>query len=53
VIRTLLIRGMILGMVAGVLSLVFAYVFGEPGIDSGVALRTRPPGPPVQLPRWS
>ena len=36
-IRTLLIRGMIVGMVAGVLSLVFAYVFGEPGIDSGVA----------------
>jgi hypothetical protein len=35
--RTLLIRGMIVGVVAGLLSLVFAYVFGEPGIDSGVA----------------
>jgi predicted cobalt transporter CbtA len=28
---------MIVGVVAGLLSLVFAYVFGEPGIDSGVA----------------
>jgi hypothetical protein len=35
--RTLLIRGMIVGVIAGLLSLVFAYVFGEPGIDSGVA----------------
>jgi|SRR6185312_5964889 hypothetical protein len=37
VTRTLLIRGMIVGVVAGLLSLVFAYAFGEPGIDSGVA----------------
>jgi hypothetical protein len=35
--RTLLIRGMIVGVVAGLLSRVFAYAFGEPGIDSGVA----------------
>src|SRR5262245_24661628 len=36
-VRTLLIRGMIVGVVAGLLSVVFAYVFGEPGVEGGIA----------------
>ncbi|MGH3840135.1 MAG: CbtA family protein [Pseudonocardiaceae bacterium] len=35
--RTLLIRGMIVGVVAGLLSLMFAYAFGEPGVEGGIA----------------
>jgi predicted cobalt transporter CbtA len=45
---------MIVGVIAGVLSLVFAYVFGEPGIDSGVtfedqAARAAGTGPEMEL----
>lgn len=39
--RTLLIRGMVAGVVAGLLSLVFAYVFGEPGVQGGIAFEDR------------
>ena len=35
--RTLLVRGMIAGVLAGLATLVFAYVFGEPGVEGGIA----------------
>ncbi len=35
--RALLVRGMIAGVVAGLVTLVFAYVFGEPGVNGGIA----------------
>ncbi|MDQ3154665.1 MAG: CbtA family protein [Actinomycetota bacterium] len=36
-VRTLLIRGMLVGALAGLLGAVFAYVFGEPPVDSAIA----------------
>lgn len=36
-VRTLLVRGMIAGLVAGLVTLVFAYIFGEPGVNGGIA----------------
>ncbi|MDQ3577666.1 MAG: CbtA family protein [Actinomycetota bacterium] len=36
-IRTLLVRGIYAGMAAGLLSWLFSYVFGEPGIEGGIA----------------
>lgn len=35
--RTLLVRGMTAGIVAGLATLVFATVFGEPGVNGGIA----------------
>jgi Probable cobalt transporter subunit (CbtA) len=35
--RILLVRGMLAGLVAGLATLAFAYVFGEPGVDGGIA----------------
>ncbi|MET4922892.1 CbtA family protein [Streptomyces sp. PSRA5] len=37
-VRNLLVRGMIAGVVAGLLAFAFAYVVGEPSIDSSIAL---------------
>jgi predicted cobalt transporter CbtA len=37
VVRTLLVRGMLAGAVAGVAAFVVAYLFGEPGIEGGIA----------------
>jgi predicted cobalt transporter CbtA len=37
-IRTLLIRGMLVGLVAGVLAFVFAHTFGEPPVDAAIAV---------------
>lgn len=39
--RSLLVRGMIAGVAGGLLTLLFAYVFGEPGVDGGIAFETR------------
>jgi MFS family permease len=36
-VRTLLIRGMLLGVLAGLLAAAFAYVFGEPSVDWAIA----------------
>jgi hypothetical protein len=36
-VRSLLIRGMLVGVVAGLLAFAFARVFGEPGVDSAIA----------------
>jgi predicted cobalt transporter CbtA len=41
VVRTLLVRGMTAGVVAGLALLVFSYVFGEPGIEGGIAFEDR------------
>ncbi|WP_283137622.1 CbtA family protein [Rhizohabitans arisaemae] len=37
-IRTLLVRGLLVGLVAGLIAAVFAYVVGEPDIDRAIAL---------------
>ena len=37
-IRTLLVRGMLVGVVAGVLAFVFAHTFGEPPVDAAIAV---------------
>lgn len=39
--RALLVRGMIAGVAGGLLTLVFAYVFGEPGVNGGIAFEER------------
>lgn len=36
-VRTLLIRGMLVGVLAGLLAAAFAYVFGEPSVDWAIA----------------
>ncbi len=36
-VRTLLVRGMLVGVVAGLLSFGFAKVFGEPNVDAAIA----------------
>ena len=36
-VRTLLVRGMIAGVVAAVLAYAFAWLFGEPALDGGIA----------------
>lgn len=36
-VRTLLVRGMLVGVVAGLLSFGFARVFGEPNVDAAIA----------------
>lgn len=41
VARTLLVRGMFVGVVAGLLSWLFSYLFGEPGIEGGIAFEER------------
>ncbi|MFC5993003.1 CbtA family protein [Pseudonocardia hispaniensis] len=40
-VRMLLVRGMIAGAVAGLAALVFGFVFGEPGIEGGIAFEDR------------
>jgi predicted cobalt transporter CbtA len=50
--RTLLIRGMISGVAGGLLATVFAAVFGEPGIEGGIAfeeLAAGAGGPEVEV----
>lgn len=37
VVRTLLVRGMLVGVVAGLLSWVFSRLFGEPAVDAAIA----------------
>ncbi|MBN8997573.1 MAG: CbtA family protein [Rhizobiales bacterium] len=37
-IRTLLIRGMLVGVVAGLLAFAFAHTFGEPPVDAAIAV---------------
>lgn len=37
VVRTLLVRGMFVGVAAGLLSWLYSYIFGEPGIEAGIA----------------
>jgi predicted cobalt transporter CbtA len=39
--RTLLIRGMLVGVVAGLLSVAFAYVAGEPALEAGIGFEER------------
>jgi predicted cobalt transporter CbtA len=39
-VRTLLVRGMLVGIVAGLLSFVFLRVYGEPQVDSAIAFET-------------
>ncbi len=41
VVRTLLIRGMVVGLAAGLLSWLFSYSFGEPGIEGAIAFEER------------
>lgn len=36
-VRTLLVRGMLAGVVAALLAFVFAWLFGEPALDGGIA----------------
>lgn len=36
-VRTLLVRGMLAGIIAAVLAFAFAYLFGEPALDGGIA----------------
>src|SRR5271154_6565699 len=40
-VRTLLIRGMVVGIVAGLLAFGFAKVFGEPQVDRAIAFETK------------
>lgn len=40
-VKTLLVRGMIAGVVAGLVTLAFSYVFGEPGVNGGIAFEER------------
>ncbi|MFI6737031.1 CbtA family protein [Nonomuraea sp. NPDC050451] len=37
-VRTLLVRGLLLGLLAGLIAGGFAFAFGEPGVDSAIAL---------------
>ncbi|MFC0218928.1 CbtA family protein [Pseudochelatococcus lubricantis] len=37
-VRTLLVRGMLVGLLAGVLGFVFAYLVGEPPVDAAIAI---------------
>lgn len=37
-VRTLLIRGMLVGLLAGVLALIFAEIFGEPQVNRAIAV---------------
>jgi uncharacterized membrane protein YagU involved in acid resistance len=39
--RSLLVRGMIAGLAAGLLYAIFAFVFGEPQVDSAIAFEDR------------
>lgn len=41
VVRTLLVRGMVVGVLAGLLSWLFLYFFGEPAIDGAIAFEDR------------
>jgi ABC-type nickel/cobalt efflux system permease component RcnA len=40
-VRTFLVRGMLVGIVAGLLSFVFLKVYGEPQVDRAVAFETQ------------
>ncbi|MSQ32395.1 MAG: hypothetical protein EXR59_04055, partial [Dehalococcoidia bacterium] len=42
-VRTLLIRGMLVGVVAGLLAVGFAKIFGEPQIDKATAFENQMP----------
>ena len=39
-VRTLLIRGMLVGILAGLLGFCFAWLFGEPQVDLAIAFET-------------
>ena len=39
-VRTFLVRGMLVGIVAGLLSFAFLKVYGEPQVDRAVAFET-------------
>src|SRR5579862_7385034 len=39
-VRTLLIRGMLVGVIAGLLAFGFSEVFGEPQVDRAIAFET-------------
>ncbi len=40
-VRTLLVRGMIVGVIAGVLGFGMAYIFGEPQVDRAIGFEER------------
>jgi hypothetical protein len=40
-VRTFLVRGMLVGIVAGLLSFAFLKVYGEPQVDRAVAFETQ------------
>ena len=40
-VRTLLVRGMLVGIVAGLLSFGFLKVYGEPQVDRAIAFETQ------------
>src|ERR1700744_6082916 len=41
VVRTLLVRGMLVGILAGLLSFAFLKVYGEPQVDIAIAFETQ------------
>lgn len=41
VVRTLLVRGMLVGALAGLLAWLFSYLFGEPAIEGAIAFEDR------------
>ncbi len=49
-VRTLLIRGMLVGMVGAALAFAFASVFGEPAIDAAIAFEYRHAAPGMDDP---
>ena len=40
-VRTFLVRGMLVGIVAGLLSFGFLKVYGEPQVDSAIAFKSQ------------
>jgi hypothetical protein len=40
-VRTLLVRGMLVGIVAGLLSFGFLKIYGEPQVDRAIAFETQ------------
>lgn len=45
-VRSLLVRGMIAGLVAGLVAFAFAWLFGEPALDGGIAYEDALPAVP-------
>src|SRR2546427_652732 len=49
-VRTLLVRGMLVGVVGAAVAFVFAWLFGEPPIDSAIAFESAHAAPGVADP---